>query len=201
MLWATASFDSFNWAQEFGRVRPVRVTREREAELSELFTEGGPVPSPFHARPATSRRGPAEFWSRFRLQFDSKSLTSNMKRAIISTVIPLEAHDGEALRGIYVSPIRDSVDTENVLFYNVGAGAFSRAARYGLRFERCFSACPECVECPEALHHHVYELVDSASEFAHWIIGRRLASWEGLPHPVAQRVHQASRDLDSNATR
>lgn len=137
----------------------------------------------FHASKSDSPAGPAEFWSRNRLQFDSKPITQAMKRRIRDLVATLEAGDQGILRAIYTSSSRDIVDAENVLFYNVGTGAFARAARFGVRFERSFNTCSECPDCPDAIHHHRYDVCTPAAPFIGWKAESTLVSWEGVESP------------------
>ena len=138
----------------------------------------------FHVRLTNSRSGPVEFWSETRLQFDSRPLTKSMKGAISVAIQNLLPSQGQILAGIYTSDVRGIVDTENVLFYNVGAGSFSRPAQHGIRFERCHDACPTCPTNIRSRHYHRYELIAPDGPFHHWRKGPVLATWDTVPSPA-----------------
>lgn len=138
----------------------------------------------FLVRCAPERRL-VEVWSTYRLQFDNKSETAALKRAIGEAASGLSAPPGHILSAIYVSDSRESVDAENVLLYNVGTARFASAAREGVRFERVFARSPAS---PETLsgtstHYHRYEILPRDSEWRHWISGAAAFSWGGLVIP------------------
>jgi hypothetical protein len=62
------------------------------------------------------------------------------------------------------------IDTENVLFYNVGLACFSAHTRTGLAFERVFRApaAPPTAPGWTARHHHRYRLAPAPADFEHW---------------------------------
>jgi hypothetical protein len=69
----------------------------------------------------------------------------------------------------YGSMVRDPCDTENILFYNVGAGCFTEVAILGIRFERRFDSPspPDDLPAP-ALHYHRYERAAPGRPFLYW---------------------------------
>ena len=137
----------------------------------------------FHAAPARSRTGPGEFWSVHRLQF-ATALSRPMVAAIREVVAPLDAREGEILSAVYTSSSRDFVDTENVLFYNVGAAAFARAARNGVRFIRRFEQCSPGPGGAAVEHHHSYELITPDVPPPGIRRGPPLASWRNASTPA-----------------
>ena len=102
--------------------------------------------------------GVVEAWSTTRLQFEPKGWQREF-RAQLRIAIATLASSRQPLAAQYRSPVRDSCDTENILFYNVGTGAFAAASAAGLRFERGF-VVPFChAELDGSpLHYHRYEM-------------------------------------------
>ena len=71
----------------------------------------------------------------------------------------------QLLHAVYESQDRSFCDVENILFYNVGEGAFRSSCENGLRFERSFD---ESHPCPIQLsshpaHYASYSVVDQRS--------------------------------------
>lgn len=118
-----------------------------------------------------------EAWSTKRLQFEPKGWQLIFREDLRSAIASLAAAPNELLHAVYVSPDKTPSDTENILFYNVGEGAFANSALNGLRFERAFvrpSQCPiSLTKMP--LHYHRYSLRTPNSDLEHWIEGDVLA--------------------------
>jgi hypothetical protein len=112
--------------------------------------------------------GVVEAWSGERLRFDvgdswHRDFRDELRRAIRSL-------RGESLiAATYGSVVRDRCDTENILFYNVGAGCFAEVASLGIRFERRFDSpsSPDDLPAP-ALHYHRYERAAPGRPFRYW---------------------------------
>ncbi len=121
-----------------------------------------------------------EAWSTSRLQFEPKGWQREFKSDLRSAIASLSAAPGQKVRGIYTSADGSFVDTENILYYNVGSGAFTKAARYGVCFERSYSMSPPC-PTPLAisrLHHQHYSLRPLQTSFKNWKEGAVLALWK-----------------------
>jgi hypothetical protein len=77
-----------------------------------------------------------EIWLHRRLPFEPKgemrSARDDLQKALQRLVCP----SGLVLAATYSSADCSFCDVENILFYNVGSGAFAGIARRGLRFER-----------------------------------------------------------------
>lgn len=76
-----------------------------------------------------------EAWSRFRLPFEPKGESLEYREQLKAAISGLRAASTALVEAEYVSPsLPSNCDVENVLFYNVGAGAFASVARAGLSF-------------------------------------------------------------------
>lgn len=116
-------------------------------------------------------------WSTARLGYGRAHMPA-LRRSLSAAIGTLRADEGQVLHAVYASPDLTSVDTENVLFYNVGAACFAKAARYGLRFERTHTVpSPPRPEPGPTLHHHRYELLPRDDAWRHWHNGVVLASF------------------------
>ncbi len=121
-----------------------------------------------------------EAWSTSRLQFEPRGWQREFKRDLRSAIVSLSAAPGQIVHGIYASTERSFVDTENILYFNVGSGAFTKAARHGLCFERSYAMPPPC-PIPLAgsrLHHLHYSLRPLHTSFKNWKEGAVLARWK-----------------------
>lgn len=133
---------------------------------------------PFHV---AGTQHSVEAWSTRRLPFEPKGWLVDLRSALR---IALKALDrSPTLSAVYSSGVERFCDVENVLFYNVGAAAFTGIGARAVRFERCWSApsaSPQRLDGP-ATHHHRYEVGASVWQWQHWIAARPLASWAGVP--------------------
>ena len=66
-----------------------------------------------------------------------------MAKEIREALATLRAEMGDYLAALYISPLTDGTDAENVLFYNVGVSAFRGFGRSGVKFERGFRGAPD----------------------------------------------------------
>jgi len=120
-----------------------------------------------------------EVWSTERLPFEPKGWLRQLRSDICSAVREIYCSSSQLLHAVYISPIMERCDAENILFYNVGTGCFARQNNAGLRFERVFSqppAPPRPTSRP-ALHYHRYEPVAKETVFEYWIPTRTLVRW------------------------
>ena len=113
--------------------------------------------------------GVIEAWSSERLKFEVKDswhrdFRDDLRRAI------RRLGGGESLiAATHGSVVREFCDTENILFYNVGAGCFTEVARLGIRFERSFECpSPPGDRAAPALHYYRYERAAAGQPFLHW---------------------------------
>lgn len=118
-----------------------------------------------------------EAWSSQRLPFEPDGAMLRFRNELRQSLSRLAGRPGQTLAALYTSPVRDPCDVENVLIYNVGTGAFTGAARHGLRFERGFARGPAAPGLEDAPHYYRYELVqEDEPSFAVWARGRTIAS-------------------------
>ncbi len=128
----------------------------------------------------TVEEGVVRSWSTARLGH-GRAQMPGLRRALSAAIGALSADRAQVLHAVYASADPTVVDTENMLFYNVGAACFTKAARHGLRFERTHTVPPPPrAEPGPTLHHHRYELVDRADGWRHWRNGLVLASFAGV---------------------
>lgn len=109
--------------------------------------------------------------SMYRLQFDDKPRTKRLKQAICDAVAHLRSARAEMLEAVYTSELKDTVDAENVLLYNVGTGRFAACAQEGVRFERVHAAPSGA---PEIRHHHRYAIVSVESASLNWRLNNEI---------------------------
>jgi len=120
-----------------------------------------------------------EVWSVERLPFEPKGWLSRLRSDICFAVRGIHCGPSHLLHAVYVSPIREVCDVENILFYNVGIGCFARSYNAGLRFERVFSQPPAPLRPMDrpAQHYHHYEAVAKETGFEHWMPTETLVRW------------------------
>ena len=136
-------------------------------------------------RPYLIRVNPGGFdsWSSERLPFQPRGWKREWRDDLARHVRGLAP--AESIRAVYTSRDEAVVDTENVVFYNVGAAAFRHLTRGGLVFERAFEeppAPPEAVPWP-VRHHQQYNVGGQGDSFVHWRVARMLASWSDVELP------------------
>lgn len=107
-------------------------------------------------------------WSNQRLPFELKGELVELRNKIREGVRSLKSTlTPSALYGCYYSSEQSLVDTENVLFYNVGTSYFSHLELTSLMFERSFSEPPKPSQQGNIYRHfHYYSLEENT--FKHW---------------------------------
>lgn len=113
-----------------------------------------------HAPPYVVKRSESlvEAWAIARLQFEPAGWQRELRAELRDAVAALHAGTG-LLHARYHSPVRERCDTENILFYNVGTGAFTGSSTHGVHFERGFEVpAPGTQLASVPLHYHRYEL-------------------------------------------
>lgn len=132
-----------------------------------------------------------EVWSIQRLPFEPKRWLVDLRQGIREGLSSLEGHNS-ILHAVYGARFRDFCDTENILFYNVGAAHFAHVAQHAIRFERSFSYpdAPELIG--DNLHYHRYAIVNDNTGFLYWRDGQQLAQWEDVEiSPIASTTKPA----------
>ncbi|PZS22481.1 MAG: hypothetical protein DLM54_02855, partial [Acidimicrobiales bacterium] len=126
-------------------------------------------------------RGPAdgrvESWSVTRLPFEPSGSMLEFRAALRLAVRRLAAEAGPSYRltGVYSSDQNAFVDTENVLFYNVGTSAFGRPS--SIHIERRFDVPPLVpLSGCSAVHHHRYLATEEVPEGG-WSRGPVACQW------------------------
>lgn len=98
-----------------------------------------------------------EAWSTVRLPYEPRGAMVGLRADLRSALERLATRDGHVVNAVYsADDSREFVDTENVLFYNVGSASFRSLASTGIRFERSYAvpAAPDRLERTDRLHHH-----------------------------------------------
>lgn len=101
-----------------------------------------------------------EAWSTERLPFEPRGWKRELREEIRRGLRQLEPREDSFLSAAYTSITAGRCDAENILFYNVGPGAFARLSGAGLGFTKVPLDCPVPPELPSGpfLHHHRYSL-------------------------------------------
>ncbi len=128
--------------------------------------------------------GVVEAWSTTRLQFEPKHWQRDFRAQLRLAIATLASRD-QLLAAQYRSPVRDSCDTENILFYNVGTGIFAAASTAGVRFERGFVVPPCHADLyGPSMHYHRYENgTDVDGDFELWREVATLARFDSVTLP------------------
>jgi tetratricopeptide (TPR) repeat protein len=126
-------------------------------------------------------RNSVEVWSEKRLPFEPKGWLQSLRDDIRSALKTIDFGPNEVLYALYVSPVKEACDVDNILFYNVGVEYFPQTGYAGLRFERSFSQPPPPLRPtngPSLQHYHRYWCVPKERSFeCCWIPTRKLARW------------------------
>lgn len=136
------------------------------------------------------QRNSLEIWSEERLPFEPKGWLQQLREEIRRGVCILKDEPGRVLSAVYISPVVQVCDVENVLFYNVGPGTFGALASTGLRFERAFSNPPQppVTMRKPVLHYQRYCFAPKAAEFSYWKFHHSLAKWQGVPNTLTGKA-------------
>lgn len=89
--------------------------------------------------------GPSEVnaWSEVRLPLQPKGDMLEFRQQLAAAIRAMPpSTDGQLVAAYTAADPHALIDTENVLFYNVGLGCFAAHTRMGLAFERVFAAPP-----------------------------------------------------------
>ncbi len=138
--------------------------------------------TPYTVRVSTGQDA-VEVWSTQRLQFEPKEWQKDLRADIRRELQHIRIPQGHVLHALYGTPLSEFCDVENILFYNVGASAFTHLAQHGLRFERSFVSPGPPSSLKGQSHYHRYAIAGSQTGFLHWNVGRTLAQWSTLQIP------------------
>jgi hypothetical protein len=104
-----------------------------------------------------------ELWSDVRLPFEPEGIMKEARATLRQAVRKLPVEEGHWLAAQYVSAAADFVDMENVLFYNVGSGAFSRLIGPGLTATRSHERPPVSPKGLQYSHYQSYRIQPAPS--------------------------------------
>lgn len=124
-----------------------------------------------------------EAWSAERLPFEPKGWKLRFRDDLREALRRLSFVPGSNLVALYVSPVKEYCDVENIVFYNVGTASFAHLKCKSIRFERVFSQPPTAPKSGASgwKHYLSYALIKRARGFTYWEPIRLLAKWEQLP--------------------
>lgn len=160
------------------QVALARLGNELRRRLSERISAG--LHPPHEVRVGD---GVVEAASAVRLPFEPPLWGRRFREALQGALGSLEPKEAHVLSAVYAAEHdpEQAVDAENVLFYNVGPGAFARLSTVGLRFERSFEPpFPDERAFFPLRHHHRYELVPKGVPFLHWEEETLLSCWDAV---------------------
>lgn len=125
-----------------------------------------------------------ELWSKGRLPFEPKGWLLEMRNSFRSALKKIQNNEQKLLHAVYASNEKGFFDVENILFYNLGPGAFSNIAHYGLCFERVFSTPVQpSNEGSTFAHYHRYSLIEPLKAPIYGTKGHTLARWKSIDCP------------------
>jgi hypothetical protein len=105
-----------------------------------------------------------ELWSMARLPFEPRGWLRDARDQLREALRALHPGGDRVVDAIYVSDDADFFDVENILLYNIGAGAFQHLARNGLRFRRQQGPVPPRPDGAAASHYHRYSIVEQVED-------------------------------------
>lgn len=141
-----------------------------------------------------------ELWSVARLPFEPKDWRLDMRKDLKEAIQEMSLKDGELLYARYNSLNQERCDIDNILFYNVGTGAFKNICQNGFLLERGYKNVVMSAERQEEYsHYQQYSLVEKTQKSQYWQEKRMLASWRGIVlEKMPNRPHQYWRIMKSN---
>jgi hypothetical protein len=141
----------------------------------------------------TSDPGEVNAWSEVRLPFQPKGEMLEFRQRLDAAITAMPpAGPGHLVATYTAADPNTLIDTENVLFYNVGLGCFAAHTRSSLAFERVFAAPPD----PPAAaswtprQHHRYRATPPPAEFEHWRPVHIAAQWRDVPLGPGALAHR-----------
>ena len=135
----------------------------------------------YYIRYPENNNNVTELWSMARLPFEPTDWRQDMKKDLKKAIQTLCPKVETVLYGQYNSPDQAVCDIDNVLFYNVGTGAFKRVCQNGFFIERSYEKVAGPEEQPEKyMHYQQYALVAKTKHSGYWKEKRVLASWQDI---------------------
>lgn len=162
----------------------------------------GPIASDDHQRPVLRKNLPVfnittspcevNAWSEVRLPFEPEGEMLEFRQQLVAAIKAMpSACDVQLVATYTAADPKALVDTENVLFYNVGLGCISAHTRRSLAFERVFAAPPHQAVTTSwtARHHHRYRAMPVPADFEHWRPVHLVAQWHDVPLVTGALAH------------
>lgn len=140
------------------------------------------MPYPYLVLPT---RGIVEMWSAVRLPFEPRGWQIDMRNDLREALLDLSRSSRGRLHAVYSAADDGAlVDTENVLFYNVGGTALRRLMAHAVTFERSYQVPLQPPETGlvdnQTLHYQRYsEAADDSFEF--WKPAKLLGAFLDVP--------------------
>jgi len=135
----------------------------------------------FHIEEPDDKKNTVELWSISRLPFEPKGWLLDMRNSLRLAIKKMEPGEESVFKAVYTSNQLDFYDTENILIYNVGTGAFGPLCQKGLFLERRIQSPQQLAhKLPgKYLHHHLYSYSAFNNE-PFWKKTKRLAHWDDI---------------------
>jgi hypothetical protein len=140
----------------------------------------------------TTAPGEVNAWSQVRLPFEPKGEMLQFRQQLVAAITAMPpTGDGQLVATYTAADPNALIDTENVLFYNVGLGCFSAHTRRSLAFERVFAAPPDhpATTSWTAGHHHRYRTAPAPADFEHWRPVHLVAHWHDVALATGALAH------------
>lgn len=140
------------------------------------------MPYPYLVLPTP---GVVEMWSAVRLPFEPRGWQIDMRNDLREALLDLSHGSCGRLHAVYCAADNGAlVDTENVLFYNVGGTALRPLMARAVTFERNYQVPSQPPETGlgdnQTLHYHRYSQTTETS-FRFWKPGRLLGAFHDVP--------------------
>ncbi|MGE0569850.1 MAG: hypothetical protein AB7H85_11950 [Dehalococcoidia bacterium] len=139
----------------------------------------------YELSPWTTDHPAVEVWSERRLPFEPKGTLLELRTRMRAELRNLRVADDEVIEAAYQSDDLDFCDVENVLFYNVGAVAFSASRARAVRFWRSFGSPPTAPSGGQLPHYSCYRAGTAISRFQS---EARLSVLRSAPFPSASKL-------------
>lgn len=140
----------------------------------------------YHIKVHHSPKSTVNVWSTRRLTFEPKGWIKQLRDDLRQALLSLRSQNEGLLRAVYSTnvPSSSEFDVENILFYNVGAGAFRHLCQMGLSFEHLSTQPPECpvTLSTDEVHYHSYSLFPPSSTIRD-ADSRAVVSWTSIDCP------------------
>lgn len=126
-----------------------------------------------------------ELWSTKRLPFEPKGWLLEMRNSLRSRIERLCAGNETVFHAVYYSELEEFCDVENILIYNVGAGAFKHLCQRSLFIERRMLPPPveQTGDLKGVRHYHRYNVIKEDKENQYWEKGETLSTWRDVRCP------------------